>query len=123
LIFSYKRVGATNADISGTPDTAEFFNCSKNDMIVPDAQMSRPWPPVILEHKPLFARYSRAAHATGLLIMDVLANKLGIDREEIRRRHVLEDQSGDHIRFTRGPPRKTAEMPEVQTPSHTDFGT
>ena len=25
--------------------------------------------------------------------------------------------------MTRGPPRKTAEMPEIQTPSHTDFGT
>lgn len=116
-------VGATNADKTGTPDTAEFFNVSKNDMIVEDAKMSRSWPPVILEHKPLFSQYSRAAHSTGLMIMDILADKLGIDRDEIRKRHVLEDPAGDHIRMTRGPPRKTAEMPEIQTPSHTDFGT
>jgi len=57
-----------------------------------------------------------------MLIMDILADKLGVLREEIRQRHRIEDLAGDHIRFTRGPPRKTAEMPEIQTPSHTDFG-
>lgn len=116
-------VGATNADKSGTPDTAEFFNVSKNDMIVDDSKMSRSWPQVTLDHKPLFAKYCRASHSTGLMIMDILADKLGVDKEEIRKRHVLEDLAGDHIRMTRGPPRKTAEMPEIQTPSHTDFGT
>ena len=116
-------VGATNADKAGTPDTAEFFNISKNDMIVPDSQMARSWPPVVLEHKPLFAKYSKAAHATGLMIMDMLSDKLGIDREDMRSRHTIEDLAGDHIRMTRGPPRKTVEMPEIQTPSHTDFGT
>ncbi|KAK0251932.1 hypothetical protein LTS09_012949 [Friedmanniomyces endolithicus] len=122
-LFGYKNVGATNADKAGTPDTAEFFNVSKNDMIVPDSEMRRAWPSVVMEHKPLFAKYCRASHATGLLIMDLLADKLGVPREEIRQRHRIEDHAGDHIRFTRGPPRKTAEMPEIQTPSHTDFGT
>jgi len=92
-------------------------------MIVEDSKMARQWPSVIMENKPLFARYSKAAHSTGLLILDMLADKLGIDKEEIRKRHVIEDHAGDHIRFTRGPPRKSIEMPEIQTPSHTDFGT
>lgn len=55
--------------------------------------------------------------------MDVLADGLGIDRREIRDRHRLERPSGDHVRLTRGPPRRAAAMPEIQTPSHTDFGT
>ncbi|KAK4580039.1 hypothetical protein LTR86_000241 [Recurvomyces mirabilis] len=122
-LFGYKNVGATKADTTGTPDTAEFFNVSKNDMIVDDDKMRRPWPPVVMQNKPLFAKYSRASHATGLMILDILADKLGVPREEIRSRHVLEDYAGDHIRFTRGPPRKSLEMPEIQTPSHTDFGT
>ncbi|KAK4549511.1 hypothetical protein LTR36_006508 [Oleoguttula mirabilis] len=122
-LFGYKMVGATNADKAGTPDTAEFFNVSKNDMIVEDSEMLRSWPAPVLEHKPLYAKYSKAAHSTGLMIMDMLADKLGIDREDIRKRHLLEDLAGDHIRMTRGPPRKSAEMPEIQTPSHTDFGT
>lgn len=92
-------------------------------MIVEDDKMRRPWPKVVMEHKPLFAKYCRAAHETGLSILCMLADKLGIDREEIIKRHLIEDHAGDHIRFTRGPPRKTVEMPEIQTPSHTDFGT
>lgn len=120
---SYKFAGATKTDKNGTKDTAEFFNVSKNDMIVPEAQMLRQWPAPVMANRGLFADYDRAAHATGLRIMDVLADKLGIDREEIRSRHRLEDPSGDHVRLTRGPPRDVAEMPEIQTPSHTDFGT
>lgn len=103
---------------------AEFFNVGKNDMIAePGAPMNREWPPLILDNKPLFAAYSRAAHGIGLSILDVLARKLGIDGEEIRSRHRITEQAGDHVRLTRGPPRKTLEMPEIQTPSHTDFGT
>ena len=58
-----------------------------------------------------------------MLVMDVLAKQLGIDAEEIKSRHRIEEHAGDHVRITRGPPRKTAELPEIQSPSHTDFGT
>jgi len=92
-------------------------------MIVPDDQMRRKWPQAIMEKKDLFAKYSRTAHGIGMLVMDVLARNLGIDPEEIRKRHRIEEHAGDHVRLTRGPPRKTTEMPEIQTPSHTDFGT
>lgn len=92
-------------------------------MIVPDDQMKRAWPKPVLENKPLLATYCKTAHSVGLQILEVLAKKLGIDPEEIHRRHKIEELSGDHIRMTRGPPRKTADMPEIQTPSHTDFGT
>ncbi|CAK4031221.1 related to oxidoreductase, 2OG-Fe(II) oxygenase family [Lecanosticta acicola] len=122
-LSGYKHVGRTVTDKNKTPDTAEFFNVAKNDSIVPDAQMARDYPQVVLDNKPLFNRYSRAAHSIGLHILDLLAQKLGIDPEEIHSRHKLEDLAGDHIRMTRGPARETTEMPEIQTPSHTDFGT
>ena len=118
-LFGYKMLGATNVDAKGTKDNAEFFNVSKNDMIVPDDQMRRKWPQAIMEKKELFAKYSRTAHGIGMLVMDVLARNLGIDPEEIRKRHRIEEHAGDHVRLTRGPPRKTTEMPEIQTPSHT----
>lgn len=92
-------------------------------MIVPDDQMQRQWPEAVMQNKPLFSKYCRAAHSTGLMIVDMLAEKLGIDPKEINKRHLLEEHAGDHVRMTRGPPRATAEMPEIQTPSHTDFGT
>jgi len=120
---SYKVAGATKVDAAGTKDNAEFFNISKNDMILPDDQMRRPWPQVIMDNKPLFANYSKSAHGVGMMVMDVLARQLGVDPEEIKGRHKIEEHAGDHVRITRGPPRKTVEMPEIQTPSHTDFGT
>ena len=120
---SYKMLGATKVDAAGTRDSAEFFNVSKNDMLVPDSEMQRTWPKEILDNKSLFADYSRSAHGIGMLVMDVLARKLGIEPEEIKSRHKIEERAGDHVRLTRGPPRKTVEMPEIQTPSHTDFGT
>ena len=118
-LFGYKMLGATNVDAKGTKDNAEFFNVSKNDMIVSDDQMRRKWPQAIMEKKDLFAKYSRSAHGIGMLVMDVLARNLGIDPEEIMKRHRIEEHAGDHVRLTRGPPRKTTEMPEIQTPSHT----
>ena len=120
---SYKMSGATKVDAKGTKDNAEFFNVGKNDMIAPDADMLRDWPSVVMDSKPLFRDYAQSAHGIGMAVMDVLARKLGIDPEEIKKRHRIEEQAGDHVRITRGPPRATAEMPEIQTPSHTDFGT
>ncbi|KAH9995343.1 putative oxidoreductase [Xylariaceae sp. FL0662B] len=122
-LFGYKFAGSSVTDKSGTPDTAEFFNVSKNDMIVPNDQMSRSWPAQILDAKPLFNAYMKTAHAIGMRIMGVLADRLGIDPSEFTNRHRIEEPSGDHVRITRGPPRATEEMPEIQTPSHTDFGT
>lgn len=123
-VFGYKRVGQTLVDKNKTPDTAEFFNVGKNDMLASSpSEMQRSWPQTILDNQELFAKYSKTAHSIGLQIVEILTGKLGIDPSEIRSRHQIEKPAGDHVRITRGPPRKTAEMPEIQTPSHTDFGT
>lgn len=120
---SYKMLGATKVDANGTKDLAEFYNVGKNDMIDSHADPTRKFPSIITDNKPLFAKYSTTAHGIGMTIMDVLARKLGIDPKEIHDRHQISEHAGDHVRITRGPPRKTIEMPEIQTPSHTDFGT
>ncbi|KAI0164620.1 Clavaminate synthase-like protein [Xylariaceae sp. FL1272] len=119
----YKMVGATVTDKDGTKDTAEFFNITKNEMIVPDDQMQKSWPQLIKVAKPLFSDYMRASHGVGMGIMAIIATKLGLDPEEFASRHRIHEPSGDHVRLTRGPPRDKEELPEIQTPSHTDFGT
>jgi len=88
--------------------------------------MGREWPSTILDSQPLFAEYARSAHRIGLDIMFVLARKLGIDPEEIAKRHRLEEMSGDHVRIVRSPAAKEtrrSEGVEVHAPAHTDFGT
>ncbi|KAK8031935.1 hypothetical protein PG990_001669 [Apiospora arundinis] len=129
-LFGYKKVGATLADkATGVRDTAEFFNVAKDDMVAPcadPADMPRrgaSWPSSILDQRELFAGYMRAAHGVGMLILGLLVDKLGVKPEEIWNRHRIGELAGDHVRITRGPPRDKEEMPEIQTPSHTDFGT
>ncbi|GAB7366747.1 hypothetical protein MBLNU230_g0702t1 [Neophaeotheca triangularis] len=122
-LFGYKAVGATVTDKDGTRDTAEFFNIGKNDMLSADDNMSRSWPSTVMTSKPALATYMTAAHSTGLLILGILAEALGVAASEMHSRHRIHEPSGDHVRMTRGPPRNQLELPEIQTPSHTDFGT
>ncbi|CAK1356860.1 unnamed protein product [Cercospora beticola] len=122
-IFGDKEVGRTKTDKHKTLDTAEFFNVSKNDMLVSDEEMRRQWPRPILDNKTLLKEYCQTAHSVGVQILGILATKLGIDPNELHQRHRIEALSGDHIRMIRGPARQSAEMPEIQTPAHTDFGT
>lgn len=117
----FKAVGATKTDAKGTPDTAGFFNIAK-DAILENTDRW-PLPDVVVAQKPLLARYMRNAHATGLKILSILAHKLGLDRNALAGFHRITEESGDHVRMTHGPPRKSADLPEIQTPGHTDFGT
>lgn len=85
--------------------------------------MKKRWPEVIKASKPLFKDYIVTAHGIGTAIMSILMTKLGVDPVEFISRHRIDEYSGDHVRLTRGPPREKEELPEIQTPSHTDFGT
>jgi isopenicillin N synthase-like dioxygenase len=81
------------------------------------------YPQIVMDQKPLLARYMRNAHGTGLKILSILAERMGLPPNIFDGYHRLTEESGDHVRMTHGPPRKTADLPEIQTPGHTDFGT
>lgn len=55
--------------------------------------------------------------------MSILAKQLGLPADVFEDKHTISEESGDHIRITYGPPRKSRDLPEIQTPGHTDFGT
>ncbi|KAJ4388186.1 hypothetical protein N0V93_008793 [Gnomoniopsis smithogilvyi] len=119
-IFGFKPIGATKTDAKGTPDTASFFNIAKDAILENTTRW--PLPDLVLEQKPLLSRYMRTAHATGLSILSILATKLGLPADALAGYHRIEEESGDHVRMTYGPARKTVDLPEIQTPGHTDFG-
>ncbi|KKY39798.1 putative 2og-fe oxygenase [Diaporthe ampelina] len=114
-------VGSTKTDAKGTPDTAGFLNIAKDRIL--DNTDRWGYPQLVLDHKPLLARYMRNAHGTGLKVLSILAARLGLPADGFDGYHRLAEESGDHVRMTHGPPRRTAELPEIQTPGHTDFGT
>lgn len=117
--------GWTKTDAKGTPDTAEFMNVGKDDILDNPTRTPTPLPDLVLEpaNRSLLARYQTSCHRTGLDIMSILATQLDLAVDAFEDKHRLNEPSDDHVRMTRGPPRKDASMPEIQTPGHTDFGT
>lgn len=122
---SYKRVGKTKTDENGTPDTAEFMNIGKDDILQTSSRQRVDPPRLVLEpeNQSVLQTFVCTSHSLGLQIMDVLAAKLGIDKDEFRSRHDIDQPCDSHCRMIRGPPRKRTDQPEIQTPGHTDFGT
>jgi isopenicillin N synthase-like dioxygenase len=123
----YKRIGLTKVDENSTPDTAEFFSISK-DVICKTSSCSDasavPYPEEITSAAPLLAEYMHTAHSVGLRILQILFQHLGVpgSAEVIASRHAFDQVAGDHVRMIRGPARRDAALPEIQTPAHTDFG-
>ena len=64
-LHSYKQIGRTIVDKDATPDTAEFFNISKDVMLSNARAPAVRYPEVLTANQPLFARYITAAHAIG----------------------------------------------------------
>ena len=86
------------------------------------SERSSKWPRLILDNRALLVRYMRAAHSTGVCLLSILGTRIGLPRTAFSNLHRIHRPSGDHVRMTRGPPRISADKPEIQTPGHTDFG-
>lgn len=124
---SYKQAGLTKTDVKGTPDTAEFFNCSKDDILQTPSRKPTDLPSIISSSpaRSLIGDYQKTCHQVGLDILSMLATQLNLPSDVFVNKHRITEASGDHVRMTRGPPRKSQDLslPEIQTPGHTDFGT
>lgn len=124
-VARYKVAGWTKTDAKGTPDTAEFMNVGKDDILDNPTRTPVALPELLLrpENRSLLARYQTTCQRTGLDLMSILATQMGLPADIFEDKHRLHQPSDDHVRMTKGPPRKNTSMPEIQTPGHTDFGT
>lgn len=130
-LFGYKSAGAVaQTDEYKRKDQGEFWNVSKDDMLG-QAQNPLPYPPLIQDAAPKFKDFSMTAHSIGLVVLEILANKLGISPVELTSRHRIEEASGDHVRLTFGPgdaesakdeTTRTEANTKITTIVHTDFG-
>ncbi|KAI9720755.1 MAG: hypothetical protein M1828_005546 [Chrysothrix sp. TS-e1954] len=130
-LFGFKKAGiVATDDVHQRRDRGEMWNVSKDDVL---GQSDRPveYPTVIGEQAVLFEEFDRTAHEVGMCVLDVLADSLGVSREELRGRHRITEQSGDHSRLTWGPGDSEAEgkastvddaSTRITTYAHTDFG-
>ena len=124
-IFGYKHKGQTVTDSSNTPDTAEFFNISKDQILNPSI-LSQHYPSTITSSQPLLSSFVHHAHATGLTLLSSLFTSLNLPPASAPTLHRLSEPAGSQVRLTYGPPRRHPPSPnnppEIQTPAHTDFG-
>ena len=90
-----------------------------------------PYPELLQEARPLFAGFMRNAHGVGLVVLELLAKRLGIPPEQLASKHRLQARSGDHVRLTYGPgdpgeagreATRTEAETKITTFAHTDFG-
>lgn len=118
----YKKKGQTLTDANNTPDTAEFFNISKDDIL--SRRLTGYYPSTINQAQQLLESFVRSAHDTGLSLLSALFSQLDLDPAQALKLHRIGEPAGTQVRLAYGPPRSRseAEALEIQTPAHTDFG-
>ena len=120
----YKAVGANAVDDTGTLDTVEFINVSKNDVLAWPNQVHREYPSTVNDRmentiKPFVLK---AVEITSALI-NVFNDKLGLPKGTLASLHKVDEISGCEARCIRNPPGSgTAENAKTAIGSHTDFG-
>ena len=119
-MFGYKPAGVVKkTDPQLRPDMTEFFNVSKDHMHGFDT--SRNYPQCIENARPQLKSFTQRAHEHGMIILQTLARQMGVHESAFTDLNIFEKPSGDHVRFTKKPPR-SPDRNAVGLPSHTDFG-
>ena len=121
VYFGYKAVGSMYGDRKGTPDTIEFWNISKDEILVQDGTK---FPRVILDAKNTVKEYMMKSHEIVLVILQILSVNLGLDSQALPNLHRLMQSSGDQLRLTKSTmyPIQKQDLPNVALGAHTDFG-
>ncbi len=130
-LFGYKGPGiVAKEDPHGRRDVGEFWNLSKDDLLG-QSERPVPYPELFREARPAVSGFVRDAHGVGLVVLELLARRLGIPPGQLASRHRLQARSGDHVRLTFGPgdpaeagreATRTEAETRITTFAHTDFG-
>lgn len=121
VYYGYKSTGSMFTDKKGTPDRMEFWNISKDEMVV---HKKANFPHVILDAKNALRDYMTKSHKIALAILEILSENLGLDSQTLPNLHRFMQPSGDQLRLTKSVmnPMQTEIHPDVSLGAHTDFG-
>lgn len=119
--YGYKSVGSMVVDKKGCPDTIEFWNISKDEILQQDGAT---FPKVILDAKDTVKNFMTTSHEIVLVILEILSISLGLDSQALPNLHRLMQSSGDQLRLTKSTmyPIQQQDSPDVSLGAHTDFG-
>lgn len=121
VYYGYKSVGSMVADKRGCPDTIEFWNISKDEILI---QGGTKFPKAILDAKDIIEDFMTKSHEIVLVILEILSIHLGLDSQALPNLHRLMQSSGDQLRLTKSTmyPIQRKDSPDVSLGAHTDFG-
>lgn len=121
VYYGYKSVGSMVSDKNGSPDKIEFWNISKDEILVRDGTT---FPKVILDAKDTIKNFMTKSHGIVRVILEVLSLNLGLDSQVLSNLHRLVESSGDQLRLTKTTmhPYQNHHVPDVSLGAHTDYG-
>ncbi|KAG2356917.1 hypothetical protein BDR07DRAFT_1421984, partial [Suillus spraguei] len=123
--FGYKKVGANAIDATGTLDSIEFINVSKDDALAYPQVVHRTYPSTVnARMEKTIAPFVRKGLEVTYVVLDIFNDKLGLPKGTLERLHDMEEHSCSETRCIRGPPiqdKKAAKNPIILD-AHTDFG-
>lgn len=120
--YGYKPARTFVSDKSGTPDTIEFWNISKDELLVRDGTN---FPKVILDASDFVKSFMIKSHEIVDVILEILSIGLGLDSAALSNLHRFMECSGDQLRLTKTkmyPIQNQLSSPDVSLGAHTDFG-
>lgn len=126
-ICRYKAAGYHSADEHGTLDETEFLDVAKDDVLAFPTLVYRTYPPLVADAIPsILAPFMRKSLAINHTLLDVLNDKLGLNRGVLAALHRTEEKSGCVARVIRTPPQIGKEPEtlgrQALLGAHTDFG-
>jgi len=122
--FGYKKAGAHAVDATGKPDTGEFLDISKDDVLAFPKVAHRTYPAQTMAAMGTIVRpFVRKSVEVNNAIIRIFNAKLGLSEGTLEQLHSDEEHSASGTRVIRVPPmagQAFADQPMLG--SHTDFG-
>ncbi|KLO18717.1 Clavaminate synthase-like protein [Schizopora paradoxa] len=133
--FGYKAAGANATDDAGNPDTVEFINVAKDDVLSFPAVTHRTYPDTVevrMEStlKPFLTKSLEVTNK----ILEVFERQLGLPEGAFADRHKMLESSGSETRCIKNPAKRrpapnavtyeptAADEEKAALGAHTDFG-
>ncbi|OCH93285.1 Clavaminate synthase-like protein [Obba rivulosa] len=124
MSFGYKAPGGNAVDESGTKDTVEFINISKDDALSWPTPTHRTYPSTVnARMEPTIAPFIRKSVEVNDTLLTIFNELLGLPAGTLAQKHLPSEHSGSESRCIKNPPRPGGISEEkAALGAHTDFG-
>ena len=126
MLPRYKAAGANAVDESGTRDTVEFINVSKDDALAWPDKVHREYPSTVRARmENTIKPFVQKSFDINMTLIGVLNDKLGLPSGTLANLHKANEPSGCQARCIKNPPHSgasAADNSKTAIGAHTDFG-